>query len=108
MSLYMSKSLTNQIDMTSFDEKNILKLSLKDEIFKIIKLQNKNNCVIVKIKVTAQKAEEIFKKTIKNTEIGMNWYSKKIISYDIISLKHVLENDIDNYIMKLNLSYKES
>lgn len=108
MSLYMSKSLTSQIDMACFDEKNILKLVIKNENFKILKLQlAPDNKMTLKVKITAQIAEDLFKKRIKNTDMSVSWCNKKTISYDILSLKYVLENDIDNYIMKLKLNCRD-
>ena len=108
MSLYMSKSLNGQIDMSCFDEKNILKLMIKNETFKIIKMQHISDYkIILKTKVSLSVAEALFKKAINVADISVNWFNKKFIDYDILSLKYVLENDIDNYIIKLKLNCRD-
>ena len=106
MSLYMSESLVGNINLNQLKE-SLISLKIKENNFKIRELFVSNNKVEIEIIVNDAIAYQLLSKEFKIADMELSWsINKKLTGYNVVSLKHFLENDMDSYILKLQLIFE--
>lgn len=107
MSLYMSKSLIEKINLDVFED-NYFQVSINDQLIKVKKALFKKNKVILKFAANNKILNILFGQKIDVSKIYIyNYENIKFDDYRLISFKHKLEDKTDNYILKLQLYIKD-
>ena len=106
MSLYMSESLVGNVNLNQLKE-SLIFLKIQENNFKIRELYVSNNKVEIETIVSDANAYQLLSKEFKIVDMELSWsLNKKLMQYNVVSLKHFLENDMDSYILKLQLIFE--
>ena len=106
MSLYMSDSLVGNINLNEV-KKSLIYFKIKGADFLIKELTIFENKIEIEAFTNDVIAYKLLTKECTVADISLSWpANKEIIEYSVISLKHFLENDMDNYILKLQLIFE--
>lgn len=105
MSTYMSESLVGKVNLDLL-ENNFICLSINNESFKIKEAEFFKEKVIISFVSNTDIAYDLISKNINVKDIVLNWENKKILSYQPVSLMHHLVNDVDTYIIKIQINFE--
>ncbi len=102
----MSKSLEGNINLEQLKD-SLIYFKIKENNFKIKELIVFNDKLEIETTTSDINSYQLLTKEYKTSDIHLSWSTnKEIIDYNVISLKHFLENDMDSYILKLQLIFE--
>jgi len=106
MSTYMSEALVGKINLDALDN-NLLAININDQLLKIKEISTFCSSATIEFDASPAIAYYFFNKDVNPKNIKLNWIPEKIIdSYSVISLMFKLENNIDMYIIKLQINFE--
>ena len=106
MSVYMSQSLLGKINPNLL-EANFLFLTINGNTIKLKAFEKKENFILLTFESNLSIATSLLTKIVDIQAISASWgHNMKFKDYEVVSLKHFLENDMDSYILKLQLIFE--
>ena len=105
MSTYMSESLVGKVNLDLL-ENNFICLFINDEPFRIKEIELFKEKAIISFVTNTNVSYDLISKRINAKDIILNWENKKILSYQPMSLVHHLINDVDMYIIKIQINFE--
>ena len=104
MSTYMSQSLKEKINIDLL-ENNFISLSINEENFKIIEIEIFHEKILLSFNTKTNQAYDFLSKNFNIKDFKLNWsHKKELMSYEVLSLIHKLDNNVDTYIIKLQVN----
>ena len=106
MSLYMSESLIGNVNLNQLEDNALVVFKIKSEVFSIREMTIEENKISIEIAVDDKRAYNLLSKKYEVNNFYFSWMTEKTFrNYQVVSLKHFLDNDVNSYILKLQINF---